>query len=146
MNAVQSQVEPKFDLNTHKRDKRGKIVEINHYRLHCIGDSKCFERPVGSGNLWYEDGSPAGRLVEKPGPKNTVVRSFDHAAEHIQWTPPPTADEKDAREFMETKTKNAALEQELAALKAEREAEKKAMEERLAALEAKMTPATGKKG
>lgn len=132
------QAEPKFDLATHKRDKYGRVLQINPYRLHVIDGLKGFERPVGSGNLWYENNEPMGRLKEVVDEKTKkVTRSFEIGAPHVEYVPPLTADQKIAQENAEQKTKNAALESELAQLKAEQAAERKAFEERLAKLEAK---------
>lgn len=52
----------KFDLVTHKRDRKGKIVNVNPYRLRVRGTSWLFERPVGSGNMY----SLGGDLMEGP--------------------------------------------------------------------------------
>ena len=116
------QIEPKFDLVTHKRDKYGKIININHYRLHCIEGLKGFERPVGSGNLWYENNSPMGRIKETKNDKGHLVRSFDLGAEHVSFTPALTGDAKAAYELEALKNQSAALQAELEALRAEQKA------------------------
>lgn len=130
------QTEPKFDLATHKRDKYGKVVEINPYRLHIIEGQRAFERPINSGNLWYENNQPMGRLKTEFNEKTKKkVFSIELGAPHIEYVPPPTTDQVVAQEISATKQENESLKQELAALKAESEAEKKAMEERLSKLE-----------
>lgn len=141
-------VEPKFDLTTHRRDKYGKVIEINPYRMHCIGPMKGFERPIGSKNLWYENNEPMGRLVETRDEKTKVTTlSFDLGAPHLEWTAPLTADQQIARESAEMKATNSALQAELAAMKAEREADQKAFNDRIAKLEAATAPAaTAAKG
>ena len=48
-----------FDLVVHKRNKKGKVVSVNPYRLLCRGNKKLFERPPRSGNLYYADGTLA---------------------------------------------------------------------------------------
>lgn len=115
--------EARFDLNTHKRDKFGKIVEVRPYRLHFIGGEKAFEWPVGSKNLWFENNEPAGRLVdtvdEKTGKK---AQKFDFTATHIDYVRPLGQDEQAALEMSEIKSQNAALQAELAALREEQAA------------------------
>jgi len=51
-----------FDLTTHKRNTKGKIVAENHYRLHVKGRIWEFERPPGSGNMY----SLSGDLMRGP--------------------------------------------------------------------------------
>ena len=115
--------EARFDLNTHKRDKFGKIVEVRPYRLHFIGGEKAFEWPVGSKNLWFENNEPAGRLIETVDEKTgKKAQKFDFTAAHIEYTAPLGLDEQAALEMSETKAQNAALIAELAALKAEQAA------------------------
>lgn len=46
----------KFDLVTHKRNSKGKIVAVDPYRLHIKGDKWMFERPPGSGNMYALNG------------------------------------------------------------------------------------------
>lgn len=58
-----------FDLKVQHRDaKTGRVTSVNPYRLHVKGNSKTYERPVGSGNLWYENDEPANehRAYEIP--------------------------------------------------------------------------------
>lgn len=112
----------KFDLKTHHFDSRGRLKAKNPYRLHIQGGEKFFERPVGSGNLWHEGGTPAGRVEVKlsdDGLKQTKI--FHRNAKHIEYIPPLTGDDKLAAEHEELKSKNAAMAAELAAIKAERE-------------------------
>lgn len=56
-----------FDLVVHKRDRKGKIISVNPYRLMCRGNKKLFERPPGSGNLYYANGTlaEAGEEMKK---------------------------------------------------------------------------------
>lgn len=46
----------KFDLTTHKRNSKGIITSRNPYRLYVRGNTKVFERPPGSKNMYYENG------------------------------------------------------------------------------------------
>lgn len=115
--------EARFDLNTHKRDKFGKIVEVRPYRLHFIGGEKAFEWPVGSKNLWFENNEPAGRLIETTDEKTgKKVQKFDFTAAHVDYVRPLGQDEQAALEMQDIKTQNAALQAELAALRAEQAA------------------------
>jgi hypothetical protein len=52
----------KFDLVTHKRNSKGKIVSVDPYRLHVKNDMWKFERPPGSGNMYAAN----GELIEGP--------------------------------------------------------------------------------
>lgn len=52
----------KFDLVTHRRNKKGFITETNPYRLYIKGNSWKYERPPGSGNMY----SGGGELLEGP--------------------------------------------------------------------------------
>lgn len=103
-----------FDTRTHTTDSlSGKTKLANAYRLYVLQgkdsegrDSavRYFERPVGSGNLWFENNKPAGRLL---GPNQVNTE-----APHIEWIAPPTGAELVARELADAK-------RELAAIKAE---------------------------
>lgn len=105
-----------FDLVVHKRHpKTGKTVSVNPYRLYSIQGTQYFERPKGSGNLFYKDGSEAGRMIEG---------KVDSKAEHIEWKVEPTQDELTAQSL-------AAKDQEIDRLKREVEAIKR--EKKLAA-------------
>lgn len=119
---------PAFDLVTHRRDKFGKVIEINPYRMFCFGDERYFERPKLSGNLFFGDGSAAGRLgtrtVERANPKTKemqkVIENFcEMGAAHIAFVAPPTSDQKLAQEMADAQITNAALKAELEALKQE---------------------------
>lgn len=49
-----------FDLRTHVRDANtGRILKLQPYRMKIKDGVETFERPVGSGNLWFRDGSAA---------------------------------------------------------------------------------------
>ncbi len=117
-NVTQPQ-EEKFDLRTHRTDPiTGETKMVNQYRLHILNGVRYFERPVGSGNLWFENNQPAGRLVGFTAQGAKV----DLTEAHKAYTPPPTGAERIAAELA---AKDAALAQahaELAAIKAERDA------------------------
>lgn len=114
----------KFDITvTHRDPKTGLVVKKTPYILRVCGEqgsdqkARYWERPAGSGNLFDKSDNPVGRWIyEEKVVKGKKVRvgKYDEKAEHIQWVPPMTEDQKIARE-------NAALKAELAALKAEKE-------------------------
>lgn len=98
-----------FDNRVHIKDaKSGKIIRLQHYARHSQGNEVLFERPIGSGNAFTENGNPVGRYDFK---KWTKISDT-----HIAVAQPP------ANRTEELEQHNAALEQELAALKAEAEA------------------------
>ncbi len=82
-----------FDLITHPRDaKTGRVTKINPYRLHIMSGKdggEYFERPTGSGNLYYRDGKPAGQMVKNEHGQNIVKKN----APHIEWLAPKTKDQ-----------------------------------------------------
>lgn len=96
---------PTFDLKTHHFDPKGRLLQKTPYTLYVEGGVKYFEQPVGSGNLFNEGGDPAGRITA--GIINTQEAHVDYAPEQEL-----TAAELSAQ--------NAALQKELAAIKAER--------------------------
>lgn len=112
-----------FDMTvTHRDQKTGVVVKKDPYRLRILkgadgGRVKLFERPVGSGNLYNRWGKPFGRWVEPT--KKGEVAKHDPDAAHIAFEAPLTEDQKVARSLIESQAKNAALEQELAQLRAE---------------------------
>ena len=58
-----------FDLKTHIRDaKTGHITRRQPYRLHIKNGNKLFERPPGSGQMFYEN----GEAVEKESQVKTM--------------------------------------------------------------------------
>lgn len=115
-NPKEQQVEQKFDLQTHVRDKYGKLIKTNPYRRYCRGGEVYYERPVGSGNLWYENNEPAGRMIDN---------KVDRTAAHVEFTAPVSEDQKLVKAVLDTKAENEALRRELEALKAEAQATKK---------------------
>ncbi len=106
---------PTFDLQTHVTDKlTGKVTAANLYTLHVINGTQYWERPIGSKNLFFLSGDPAGRL--------TAPDAVDAKAEHVEFTPPLTGTEALAQELGAKDLELAAARKELAAIKAEREA------------------------
>lgn len=97
-----------LDLRTHIRNAdTGGLMRIQHYTLRCREGVRYFEVPKGSGNLFYESSEPAGRWENK---------KINAEAEHIAYSAPKTP-----QDLLEAeRDKNAALEAELTAMRAER--------------------------
>ncbi len=132
MEAVQEQTDSKkFDLIVHHRDPvTGLVVKTDPYILRVVGEpgshekSSYFERPAGSGNLFTKENLPCGRWVYE---EKTVkgrklkVGKYEPEAAHVEFVRPLTQDQKLAQSLIESDRRNAALEAELAALRAESE-------------------------
>lgn len=114
-----------FDLRTHHFDGRGRLKGKNPYRAHIQNGIVYYERPVGSGNLFYENNEPAGRVefLEAKDVRGKIIKkkSFDHEAAHKDYTAPLQGAEKMHFELANTKAENAAILAELEAIKAENE-------------------------
>lgn len=109
-----------FDIRVHYVDgATRKVTHKNPYRMHVVKGVQYFERPVGSLNLFYKDGSPAGRLDEKALAKNKMEVLV--GAAHVEWVAPKSESELREMEYQAAIKKSAALEKELAAMKAEQE-------------------------
>lgn len=95
----------------HERDPdTGRVVNINPYKLIVSKGERFFEWPKGSGNLWYENREPAGRMEQ-----GLIIKG----AEHKAWTPPETADQKLAREMASKDQQIEALQREINEIKRE---------------------------
>lgn len=107
-----TQVLGDFDpLVIHHRDPVSKrLVKTNPYKLHIVDGIRYFEHPKGSGNLWYEDRTHAGRYEA-----GKVIKGAAHKA----YVAPLTQDEILARDISTTKQENERLLKELAEIKKE---------------------------
>ena len=95
-----------FDYRTHIKDaKTGKLIRIQTYARHARSGEVLLERPVGSGNCFSENGEPAGRW--------NLTKWEKISDDHIAVKAAPANREEDLEQ------RNAILERELAALKAE---------------------------
>lgn len=102
-----------FDLRVQIKDANtGKVIRHQPYTCHIVGGSKLFERPKGSGNLYYESGLSAGRLG-RDGQGNKYA---DTTKAHIE-----IAEAKEVT-LEAIASENESLKAELAALKAEQTA------------------------
>lgn len=123
----QSEVqETKFNLRTHHWDARGRLKSKSHYRLHIVNGAQYFERPVNSGNLFYENNEPAGRVEYHKDEKGRAHKKFDFEAEHKAYVAPLTGMEKIHFENESLKEQNAKLLAEIQAIKAEKDAKEAA--------------------
>ncbi len=111
----------KFDLVTHRWDSQGQQVINNPYRMFIRDGNKLFERPVNSGNLWFETNQPAGRIECTFNDKGHIIeKRFDDKAEHKTYSAPLKGMEKAHYELEQQRARNAELEAELAAIKGDR--------------------------
>lgn len=110
----------KFDLRTHVWDSQGHLVEKNLYRNYIIDGRQYFERPRNSGNLWFENNKPAGRVELVFGENGKISsKKFEFDAPHKEFSAPLEGDEKLHFELEQSKMRNAQLELEIAAIKKE---------------------------
>lgn len=110
----------KFDLQTHAWDAQGKLVRVNHYRLYIIEGVSYYERPVNSGNLWFENNQPAGRMLLKLNGNGVIIsKELQPDAPHIEWKKPLEGDEALHYELEQANTRLKEAEAELAAIRAE---------------------------
>jgi hypothetical protein len=81
--------EKRLNLVVHERHpKTGKVVASNPYRMFAIQGIQYFEKPKGSGNLYFKSGEPAGRLIL--GEDGRTIR-VDEKAKHQEWKPAPSS-------------------------------------------------------
>lgn len=107
----------KFDLVTHKWDHQGALIEKNLYRSYILDGRQYFERPVNSGNLFFENNQPAGRVEYTFGPTGKISsKKFMFEADHKTFVAPLVGDEKLHFELEQMRAKNAQLEAELSAI------------------------------
>lgn len=112
--------EPKFNLQTHFFNSRGQLTKTNPYRLFVNAGVKLFERPKNSGNIFYENGEPAGRVEFVKDAKGRTTREINHDAAHIEYRAPLVGAEKLYAEMDEMKKANASILAELQAIRAEK--------------------------
>jgi hypothetical protein len=98
-----------FDRKVHIRDtKTGKLLHVNAYTEHIRQNEGTYlERPKGSGNLWYEDGKPAGRFHRSKKYSEQVELGVDHVA---FVSTAQTENEKLREALAASEAKNIALE------------------------------------
>jgi hypothetical protein len=113
-----SSTSSRFKFKTHEFDRRGRLVSVDPYRMFIREGARLLERPLGSGNLWHESGAPAGRVEIELMPDGTERKTFQPKAEHKAFVPPQQSEASDTQ----ANEQLSALEQELAAIRAERDA------------------------
>lgn len=104
-----------FDLRkvVTRDPKTGLVIKENPYRAIAHNGATFYEWPKGSGNLWFGDKSPAGRLDEYGKP---ILK-----APHVEFAPVATVDEKVGIENASLQQENKRLVAEMAAIKKELE-------------------------
>jgi len=101
----------KFDLVVHRRDaKTGRVTSVNPYTMRKHHGVAYFERPKGSGNLYFENNEPAGRYV---------AGKFLPDAAHEAWVAPLTAEELVKQAVASALEETARLKAELNEIKRE---------------------------
>lgn len=101
----------KFDLIVHRRDKKtGRVTEVNAYVMRKHQGVSYFERPKGSGNLFFENNEPAGRYE---------AGKFNLEAKHIDWVAPLSPEESVQQAVASAMSENARLKAELSEIKRE---------------------------
>lgn len=112
----------KFDMRTHVWDSQGNLVNKAPYRCYIMEGRQYFERPVNSGNLWFENNQPAGRVELTFGTNGKISsKRFDFEAAHKEYTAPLTGADALHYELEQAKEKNASLEAEIAQIKKEQD-------------------------
>lgn len=94
-----------FDKRVHFFDASGRLAKTSHYTLYVIEGEQYFERPVNSGNLWYGNNQPAGRMErdERGG------RTLSLGVPHVAFTAPLEGDELLHYQLESEKHRNAGL-------------------------------------
>lgn len=110
-----------FDLRNKIRNSEGEITAKQDYFIYVEGGERLFERPIGSGNLFYANNEEAGRVTKEEG-KNV----FDKKAKHKDFKTPATEQEEIQEALKASSAELEAMKKELAAIKAEKEQNEKA--------------------
>jgi hypothetical protein len=101
-----------FDNRVHIRDaSTGRIFKKQHYAMHAFDGIKIWERPINSGNMFNAHGDSIGRWKKIDGGRWEKI-SAEHSSVPLFEKVLPMED---------LATRNAELESELAALKADLE-------------------------
>ncbi len=98
-----------FDLRVQHRDaKTGSVRRQDPYRLHVVDGKSYYERPKGSGNLYWADGGAAAQIFWENDGKKKVIKELGeykdkegktYEVEHTQYERPLTVNEKMQREY-----------------------------------------------
>lgn len=135
----------KFDLIVHRWDSKGnRIGSPNYYRLHNKDHVNYYERPVDSGNLWFENNQPAGRIEYVEDGKGGLTKEIRVGAPHKEYVAPLTGSAKIASEVEQLRAKNEQLQREIAAIQKENEM-RQAVQVGMPAADVKAGPPTLKK-
>lgn len=114
-NQTKKETEAGFDLRSVIRTKDGEIQSEQPYFIHLQGSTQYFERPVGSGNLFYITGEEAGRLEYD----DTGKKSIKLGEAHKNYEAPQDADSLLFEKYKLAEQQNEAMRKELDAIKKE---------------------------
>lgn len=116
---MEEKVETLGDFDPHMVHHRdpltNKVVKVNPYRLIKFKGADYYEWPKGSGNLWWANREPAGRLNANGEPVMGV--------EHETYVPAIPEEEKLSMHAASLEQENKRLMAELTAIKKEQEAD-----------------------
>lgn len=113
------ELNPGFDLRVQVWDPRtGALRKHQPYRAFGCkageGTRLYFERPVGSGNLFFKSGQEAGRFAGFTKQGDPII---DEKAAHVDFVPVETQDDKLRKLMLVKDDKITALEKELSAIR-----------------------------
>lgn len=133
----------KFDLRTHIWDAQGRLVKINLYRKYIIQGTEYYERPRNSGNLFFENNQPAGRMELEFGPDGKIAsKTLKLGEPHKEFVAPVSGAEAVAAALGTAQEQLLEAQAELAQIKKERD---EALAQAKAALLVKPEPNVTKK-
>lgn len=112
----ETKIEP--GLKVHHRNPHGELIAATVFRMHSRGNTRYYEYPKFSGNLWYESN---GKFTEPAGRINTKGE-IDTKAEHVAYKAPATGTEVIVSENATLREKLAAYEKELKEIRREGDA------------------------
>lgn len=101
----------------HRDPKTGRVVRVNPFKMIVERGKRYYEHPVGSGNLWHEDRTHAGRFEQ-----GMIILGADHKV----YVAPLSEDQKLARQYAQLAQEKAKLAKELEEIKQEQADKKEA--------------------
>ena len=114
----------KFDTITHHWDASGRLLRKNLYTLYGIDGNSYFERPINSGNLFFGNNQPAGRMEKQYADNGAVIKKqLVLGAPHKEYTPKLEGDDALRFQLEEERAQSEKLRMELTAIKKERDRE-----------------------
>jgi len=106
-----------FDKRVQIRDpKSGRVIATNPYRKFVRKEGEFYERPVGSGNLFWDDNTPAGRAIFHTDAAGKVsIKEIQKGAEHVAPVSEKSKADKLVEDLVAKEKKIAELESKLIA-------------------------------